>query len=150
MSMDINKIFGMFNDKDPESSSMDNHYKNLLDGMENTPSYKLGMFKKIITYNDNFGVKLTNLFQGDEMVFNKKEIQEVGEMLTFNRAWDYIRLCDLEDKNWVDALETGDDEYLAISIKLSISFYEDYEDYEKCAFLKKIETFLENSLASKK
>jgi len=147
--MDINKIFGMFNDKENESSSMDTHYKNLLDGIEDTPSYKLGMFKKIITYNGNFGIKLTNLFHEDERVFNQKEIKEVGELLTFNRAWDYIRLCDLEDGNWVNALEVGNDEYLTISLKLSISFYEDYEQYEKCAFLKRIETFVEDSLAPK-
>jgi hypothetical protein len=147
--MDINKIFGMFNDKDPDFSSMDDHYKKLLDGIGDTPSYKLGMFKKIITYNGNFGLKLKNIFQGDEEVFDSNKIEEVSELLTFNRAWDYIRFCDLDDISWRDAIETGYDEYLTISLKLSISFFEDYEEYEKCSFLKKIETFLENSLAPK-
>ena len=94
-------------------------------------------------------MKLKNIFQGDEEVFDSNKIEEVSELLTFNRAWDYIRFCDLDDISWRDAIETGYDEYLTISLKLSISFFEDYEEYEKCSFLKKIETFLENSLAPK-
>jgi hypothetical protein len=44
-------------------------------------------------------------------------------------------------------LKKIEDEYFLTSIKLSISYFEENEDYEKCAFLKKIQDFIEESLA---
>jgi hypothetical protein len=147
--MDINKIFGIFNDDDDEFFPNQN-FKIIDDlNIKDTPIYKIGMFEKMIL-NIKSAVKfqVIDIFKKSEVDFDLKEIEETGEYIAYYRAWDYIKDCDLEDINWKESLLLRETEYLLTSLKFAISYFEDYEDYEKCGFLYNIKTFLEDSLAS--
>jgi hypothetical protein len=147
--MDINKIFGIFNDDDDEFFPNQN-FKIIDDlNIKDTPIYKIGMFEKMIL-NIKSAVKfqVIDIFKKSEVDFDLKEIEETGEYIAYYRAWDYIKDCNLEDINWKESLLLRETEYLLTSLKFAISYFEDYEDYEKCGFLYNIETFLEDSLAS--
>ena len=80
--------------------------------------------------------------------YGMKEMEEVGEYIAHHRAYGYIEHCDLTKEIWRDSLIMMDDEHLETALKMSIHFFEELEEYEKCAFLKNIENFLKSSLDS--
>ncbi len=144
--MDVNKIFDIFDDDD---SFTNQNFKVIDDlNIQDTPIYKIGMFEKMIL-NIKSAVKfqVIDIFKKSNVDFDLKEIEETGEYIAYYRAWDYIKDCDLDDLNWRESLLLRDTKYLITSIKFAISYFEDFEDYEKCGFLYNIETFLKNSLA---
>ena len=67
-----------------------------------------------------------------------EDVKEAGEFVVYNRAWSYIKDIDVDNKDHIDAIEKYCDEYLDIALKLGISFFEQLEEYEKCALLKHI------------
>ena len=144
--MDVNKIFDIFDDDD---SFTNQNFKVIDDlNIQDTPIYKIGMFEKMIL-NIKSAVKfqVIDIFKKSNVDFDLKEIEETGEYIAYYRAWDYIKDCDLDDLNWRESLLFRETKYLITSIKFAISYFEDYEDYEKCGFLYNIETFLKSSLA---
>jgi hypothetical protein len=144
--MDVNKIFDIFDDDD---SFTNQNFKVIDDlNIQDTPIYKIGMFEKMIL-NIKSAVKfqVIDIFKKSNVDFDLKEIEETGEYIAYYRAWDYIKDCDLDDLNWRESLLLRETKYLITSIKFAISYFEDYEDYEKCGFLYNIETFLKSSLA---
>ena len=110
MSMDINKIFGMFGDDDRKSKLDEIESLKRLEEFHATPTYKIGMFKKMLLNHNMLKNKLINMFKTPSDEFNVKEMEEVGEYLAYNRAWDYIRECDLDSELWVDSLKVMDDD----------------------------------------
>ena len=147
--MDINRIFNMFNPEDgftppteEELEAMDNFEK-----FKGTPPYKIGMFEKMILNHNNVRKQVVNLFKKSNEKFNLQEIEEAGEFMAYNRAWGWISECDLNDECWGESLLMRNSDYFVTALKLSIHYFEGYEEYEKCAFLKKIQNFLKDSLA---
>ncbi len=51
------------------------------------------------------------------------------------------------DKEWIKGLKKASNENLLTSVKLSINYFEEQEEYEKCAFLKEVQDFIQNYLA---
>ena len=146
--MDINRIFSLFNDDDfksPEQREKEEEIK--FKEFKSTPPYHIGMFEKMILNHNNVRKQVVKLFKKSNEEFNVEEIEEAGEFMAYNRAWSYIKECDLDDQCWKESLLLRNSDYLITALKLAINYFEGYEDYEKCAFLKKIQTFLENSLA---
>ena len=76
-------------------------------------------------------------------------MEDVGEYIAHHRAWSYIKDCLIDDEVWQGSLQIQHDDHLETSVKLSISFFEDAEEYEKCAHLVKIQKYLKDSLESK-
>jgi len=139
MNMNIEKLFGSFDEEnDPEESLK------WIEDLKNTPSYKIGMFKKLIQNASLDGVitKVVGKVEG----LSEEEVSNIGEWITFNSAWSYIEECNLEEEMWIDSIKIMGDEYFLVSLQLGIKFFELIEDYEKCAFLKKIEVFFKNNL----
>lgn len=139
--MDINKIFDTFNQPEENDSSVSTFIN-----FQDTPVYFIGMFRKLILNHKNFHKKLYNFLKLDDEDIKNMEIEEAGEFVVYSRSWFYINKIDLEDKVHLDCLKTHSDKYLLSCVKLSISFWEEREEYEKCAHLKKIQDFLELSL----
>ncbi len=146
MGMDVNKIFGMFGDDDRKSKIDEIESLKRLEDYHATPTYKIGMFKKMLLNHNTLKDKLINIFKTPTDEFNVKEMEEVGEYLAYNRAWEYISECKLEEELWQDSLTVMDDDRLQTALKMSIHYFEEREEYEKCALLKKIELFLEDNL----
>ena len=145
--MDINHIFNLFGG-DPKKYSDESPTTINMADFEKTPSFKIGMFKKIILNQHVFQKKLINMFKTPKDDFGMEGMDEVGEYIAHHRAWGYIKDCTIENEIWQDSLSIQNDEHLETAVKLSISFFEEIEEYEKCAFLKKIELFLKDNLES--
>ena len=146
--MDINNIFNLFNNDGKESKNIPPSTIDMND-FEKTPTFKVGMFKKIILNQHIFQKKLINVFKTPEDEFEIEGMEEAGEYIAHHRAWMFIKDCIIEDEMWQGSLLIQHDDHLDTAIKLSISFFEDAEEYEKCGFFVKIQKYLKNNLESK-
>ncbi len=146
--MNINHIFNLFGGDDKKYTDKSPSTINMAD-FEKTPTYKVGMFKKIILNQHVFQKKLINMFKTPEDDYGMEGMEDVGEYIAHHRAWNYIKDCLIDDELWQGSLQIQHDDHLDTAIKLSISFFEETEEYEKCAFFVKIQKFLKDSLESK-
>ena len=134
--MDINKIFGTFNsDRDENGFPTPKFIKDM---EENHPRYYLGMFSKLINNHLSYQKGLIQMFQSADPKLDMKDIEAVGEHLLYNRAWDYISQFNLEDKYCLEVLQKESTSKLEDALNLSLKHFEKNEEYEKCAFLKKL------------
>jgi hypothetical protein len=142
--MDLGKIFAMFgySDENKDSKKM----REELEMYKNTPHFKLGMFHKLILNGNNFSKQVLKFFLQADPTLDEAGIDEAGEYMMYTRAWYWINQCKLRKKEWREALINHTSEEFIMSIKLSIYYFESVEEYEKCAFLKKIQDFLQKNL----
>ncbi len=73
-----------------------------------------------------------------EEELNTYDVETAGEFVTYNRAWYWISKIDITQDKHQYAINHYNDEHLKTHLQFSISFWEEYEEYEKCAHLKKI------------
>jgi len=142
--MNLDNIFGAFEDDTPLKDKI-----TVLDFRE-TDAFKLGMFKKIIWNQKNMLAKLDALKEhmpelAEFMAIDK---EEVSEFVTFTRAWAYIKDVDITTEQGIDATRIFSDEYTITACDLSIHFWEEKEEYEKCAHIKKIKDLITKNLPS--
>ena len=107
-----------------------------------TPTYWVGMYKKLILNHINFNKKIIKFFQKSNKELDLGDVKEAGEYVTYNRAWSYIEKIDISKKEHLKSIDNYADEYLDTSLKLGISFFIETEEYEKCAHLQKILDYL--------
>jgi len=139
--MDINKIFGAFNsDKEDENGFPTPKF--IKDMEENHPRYYLGMFEKLINNHLVYQKGLIKMFQSADDSLDIKDVEAAGENLLYNRAWDYIHQFNIEDKYSQEILERKNSKDFIKAVNSAISYFENNEEYEKCAFLKKFLDFL--------
>jgi len=74
------------------------------------------------------------------------DVEKAGEFIVYNRAWFWISKIDIQDRNCKEALLHYADEHLETYIRFIISYFEEFEEYEKCAHLKSIQNFLQLAL----
>ena len=146
--MDIENIFNLFNHNKKEEPKETPPTVIEMEQFEKTPTYKIGMFKRIILNQSMFSKKIISMFKDSDDEFETEDLEDMSEYLAHHRAWSYIKDCDIDSELWNGSLVIQHDDYLDTSIKLSISFFEDVEEYEKCAFLVKIQKYLKDSLES--
>lgn len=150
--MDINKIFGLFgkNDPDrnyPEPSEEDVEGMIGFDEFRTTPTYQLKMFQKIIINHLTFQKKLVKMFKNSDPELGEfGDLEEAGEHMAFYRGWDYIKSVDLGKEIWQDSVRIQLEDNFNEALDMSIKFFESIEEYEKCAFLTKIQKFFKDSL----
>jgi NAD+--asparagine ADP-ribosyltransferase len=136
--VDINKIFNLFNDKEPESLKEKAEVIDvLLKDYQNHPLFWVGMFKKLIHNHTTFNTQLLKFFNDLDEGLNKVDVDKAGEYIIFTKSWDYIKKIDPNNLQHQEALYHFTDDYLKTAIELSISYFQEQEEYEKCSHLKK-------------
>ena len=133
--INLDNIFHLFGSND-DFDGVDNG-KTYMD-FKNTPTYWVGMYKKLILNHINFNKKIVKFFQKSNKDLDLNDVKEAGEFVTYNRAWSYIKKIDISNKDHIKGIKTYSDEYLDTSLKLGISFFIETEQYERCAHLQKI------------
>jgi hypothetical protein len=95
--MDVNKIFGLFND-DSDDPLKDHNLKVIDDlNIQETPIYKIGMFEKmILNIKSSVHNHILDFFKKANEEFDLGEIEETGEYIAYYRAWEYIKDCNIE------------------------------------------------------
>lgn len=145
--MDINKIFGAFN-----SSSKDdgwdyrgvNYYnpRTIPEIDENHPRYFIKMFQKLIINYTGYSDKIIDFFGQADPELNIGEVKRAGESMLYNRAYGYIKHIDVQDEYHVRILFQETNPKLQEALNKTLFYFENEEEYEKCAILKKYLDFL--------
>ncbi len=133
--INLDNIFHLFG-PDDDFDGVDNGTTYM--DFKNTPTYWVGMYKKLILNHINFNKKIIKFFQKSDKALDLGDVKEAGEFVTYNRAWSYIRKIDMSNKEHVKGIKVYADEYLDTALKLGISFFIETEQYERCAHLQKI------------
>jgi|TARA_R110001592_G_scaffold48345_3_gene152282 tagatose-1,6-bisphosphate aldolase len=137
--VNIDNIFDLFG-SDDNLDGTDNS-TTLID-FKNTPTYWVGMYKKLILNHNNFNITMVKFLKKSNKDFDMEDIKDAGEFVTYNRAWSYIKKIDISKKEHLKSVKIYADEYLDVTLKLSINFFIETEEYEKCAHLQKILNYL--------
>jgi len=137
--LNLDHIFHLFSSNDDLQGIAND--KAFMD-FKNTPTYWVGMYKKLILNHINFNKKIIKFFQKSNKELDLGDVKEAGEFVTYNKAWSYIKKIDINNKKHLKGIDTYADEYLDTSLKLGINFYIETEEYEKCAHLQKILDYL--------
>ena len=136
--MDINKIFNLFDDKEPESLKEKAEVIDiLLKDYQNHPLFWVGMFKKLIHNHTTFNTQLLKFFNDLDEGLNKVDVDKAGEYIIFTKSWEYIKKIDPNNLQHQEALYHFADDYLKTAVELSINYFQEHEEYEKCSHLKK-------------
>lgn len=147
MYVDVNKIFGLFNNEEPESLNEKAQMVDELLNYKAHPLFWVGMFKKLIHNHKIFNHKVMDFFSKlDNEELDLYDVEEAGEFIVYNRAWFWISKVDPQDRICQEAIIHFTDEYLDTYLKFAISYFQDLEEYEKCAHLKKISDICEKFL----
>ena len=109
----------------------------LLNDYKNHPLFWVGMFKKLIYNHRVFHLQLTKFFGNIDEGLAQIDIDRAGEYVVFTKAWDYIKKIDPENKLHQESLYRFSDDYLKTALELAINYFQEHEEYEKCAHLKK-------------
>ena len=142
MYMDADKIFGLFDGEEPESLMENAKMVDVLLNYKEHPMFWVGMFKKLIHNHKVFNHKVMDFFTDMDEELDIYDVETAGEFVVYNRAWFWISKIDILDRICQESLVHYTDEYLKTYLKFSISYWEETEEYEKCAHLKSILDFI--------
>ena len=129
------KIFGLFIEgKEITDEKTKSEIKEFMNG----PFAKIGMFVKLIQNHHIFHQKLEKFLKKEQPNYNVESTKEASEFTVYNRAWSYIKNISLEDHDDVNAIINFDNKVFYKALDGAVTFFEQYEEYEKCAHLHKI------------
>tara|TARA_R110000751_G_scaffold230719_1_gene332111 strand:+ start:34 stop:459 length:426 start_codon:yes stop_codon:yes gene_type:complete len=134
--IDKDKIFKLFVDgKDINGDKTNEEIQEFMNG----PYAKIGMFVKLIQNHEVFHKKLEKFLKKEQPNYNVESTKEASEFTVYNRAWSYIKDIDINSKEDLNAIINFEHKALLKVLSSSITFFEVYEEYEKCAHLHKIQ-----------
>ena len=141
--MNLDGIFSLFGFSDEESKK----HKEELEILKKTPQFKLGMFHKLVLHNTTYKKHVVKFFSKSSPDLNSNEMDDAGEFITYNRAFYWIQDFKFRSKEWKAVLKEyySNEEFLC-SLKLAINYFESTEEYERCAFLKKIQDLVVDNI----
>ena len=151
--MNVDKIFGLF-----ESSSRDELGINALnqndlkarikffDEFRNHPVVWVGMFHKLIM-NNAVSKTLLTTFKTSFPDLDANDIKNAGEFIIYTKAYEFIQNIDIERDLDLQVIKNNTSIELLTSVKLAMSYFEEIEAYEKCAFLLPIKNIIEKMLS---
>jgi hypothetical protein len=138
MTMDINKIFNLFDEPKDESKTLsEEEYSKTVEIYKNHPLYFVGMFKKLIHNHYLFNKQLLKFFEKLDEPLDPIDVSKAGEYVVFSKAWEYIKKIDPDDLKHQEALYHFLDDYLKVALELALNYFQEQEEYEKCVHLKK-------------
>ena len=140
--MNIDKIFSLFEGDEPNSLREKAQQVDITLDYKNHPLFWVGMFKKLIQNHQTFNDQLLKFFDKLDEELSTVDVDKAGEFLVFNRAYEYIQKVDPDNLVAQEALFRFADIHLKVALELSINYFQEHEEYEKCAHLKKILQFV--------
>ena len=131
--MDVNKIFDLF-----DSSSKDELIQDrsaVVNDFKEHPAYWLGMYKKLIFNQKLFSQRIIHHLNklGDD-----EDLLALGNNLAFERGWYYIQKFNINEEFHKESIILILDDILLKTLEDGIFHFQEREEYEKCAHLKKI------------
>tara|TARA_Y100000385_G_C12869729_1_gene541010 strand:+ start:269 stop:709 length:441 start_codon:yes stop_codon:yes gene_type:complete len=130
-------IFNLFEDnnvKDVTSKT-----RTTLNDFIKTPYAKIGMFTKLILNHEVFHKKLQKFLKEEEPNYNSSSTKEAGDYSVFNRSWSYIKDINIDNPDHIEGILDFNPRIFYKALQDAILYFENCEQYEKCAHLLKIQ-----------
>ena len=134
--IDKNKIFQLFTDN---GNDINEKTKNEIQEFMNGPFAKIGMFVKLIQNHHIFHQKLEKFLKKEQPNYDVQSTKDASEFTVYNRAWSYIKNISLDNHDDVNAIINFDNKVFYKALDGAVRFFEQYEEYEKCAHLYNIQ-----------
>ena len=141
--MDISKIFSLFSKNEDISGEPINITS--YEDFTSTPVYWVGMFRKLIQTYHNVGLQFMDGLVKDNNNFNSEDMAKAYEFMTYSRAYSYMENFKLDNEEHKNILKRFTNKDLISSLNMSIFYFEDLEEFEKCLTLKEILDFCEET-----
>ncbi|NNE31872.1 MAG: hypothetical protein HKN40_05830 [Winogradskyella sp.] len=137
--IDPDKIFGLFGraDDNPTPEEREDITQQLIE-LKESPAFKIGVFRKLILNHTNFNLNLLNMLKRAHSELDVDDMNNASEYIVYTRAWEYIKDLNAKDVEVFEAIKKGANEELVTTLALAINFFEEKEEYKKCAHLKKL------------
>jgi hypothetical protein len=130
--MNLNKIFEFFKSED------DDNPKEVAPVILEGPLLWIGMFKKLIVNYETFTKQIITLFKSTNQDLDIDDIERASSYMVYTRAYDNISNLDINNPDHLDILKIQNDEFFRMALEQSLKYFEETEEYERCAFLKQI------------
>lgn len=142
--MNKDKIFSLFDDSSEAQEKVKEQKKSLA-VFNNSPYHKLGMFTKLIVNHFVFHAKLEKFLKKESPTYNVESTREASEFVVFNRAFNYLNQINPLDKEVTFAVLDFDSKILTKTLESALIYFENLEEYEKCAHIYKFQKILKES-----
>jgi hypothetical protein len=140
--MDVDKIFGLFDNNEPINTK-----KQVFKDISEHPSFWVGMFTRIILNHVNFKSAHLSLFKTAFPDMDINDIKNAGEYLIYTRSYVFLERLDLGRELDLQTIQNNTSPEFLTALKLAISYFEEHEEYEKCAFIYSIKQMVEKNLS---
>ena len=138
--MDKDKLFSLFNETTSTSSQPSDEKSTL------SESYiMIGMFIKLIQNHNVFNQKLNNFLKSEKPVYNADVTKNISKLMVYERSWEFIKNVNIESEECIMAIMDFNPVILVKNLNHAIEYFESQEEYEKCAFLLKIQKMARKS-----
>tara|TARA_Y100000385_G_C12961301_1_gene579872 strand:- start:66 stop:500 length:435 start_codon:yes stop_codon:yes gene_type:complete len=139
-----NKIFDLFDNT-----------QNTVDGIDNTKKkppiskvgsyFNIGMFTKLISNHFIFHAKLQKFLKKEEPNYNVESTKEASEFVVFNRAFSYLKKVNPSSKEVIFMVLDFNSKILNQTLESALQYFEEEEEFEKCAHIFKFQKILKES-----
>ena len=137
--MDPNSIFSLF-DSEPENREVEPE-KEIKD-LPNHPYVLLGLFTRMVLRGEEAIHNSVDFLKALNPDIDLESIREINRYMLYLSGFNYLSKLSLEDPFHQDILlEKAGADFLTACQK-SIQFFQEREDYEKCALIKKYNDFI--------
>jgi len=135
--IDKDKMFSLFEQPDGKKDGKELITMNasLLD----EPFTKIGMFTKLILNHFVFQEKLKKFLKTEEPAYDIENTEVAANYTVFNKAWGYIKEIDIDNESHFTALIGFNPTVFNKALQSAISYFQEHEEYERCAHLFKIQ-----------
>jgi len=140
--MDINKIFELF-----ENNETLNAKKQVFKDINEHPLFWINMFTRIIlNYTNSKSAHLT-LFKTIFPDLDINDISNTGEYIIYTRSYVFLKRLDIKRELDLQVIQNNTNPEFLVALELSLSYYEKYEEYEKCTFILPIINIIKDNLS---
>lgn len=143
--MDINNIFNLFTEP-TGNIYVSEEAQRMADMFQEHPLVKIGMFKKLIINYYTSGDKLLEFFNLNDTELNIEDVRKAGRFIVYSRAWEYIKEINLNNEFHKETFISVGNKELKVALNLSIKYFEEFEEYEKCSHLLSLLNLLPENL----
>jgi hypothetical protein len=144
MEVDKDRIFDLFDDSQ-EIQQKVVEQKKLFPVDKNNSYFKLGMFTKLIVNHFVFHAKLEKFLKKEEPAYNVESTREASEYVVFNRAFYYLNQINPLDRDVTFTVLDFNNKILSEALESALLYFEEVEEYEKCAHIYKFQKILKES-----
>ena len=131
--MDLNRLFKLFSSDEPEEKPVV-----VNEQLIEHPYIYMGLFKKLIINYETFSRQLFQFMRSTDSDLEVNKMEKTGVHMVYWRAYNHIEKIDLTQDFHVDTIKAYADDNFIKALNMCLQYYENIEEYEKCAFLKKI------------